>query len=299
MFQKTLGLSNNPFDPDDFPAMPNLSGEPLRVDEEPKLLDLFCWDVGDLLQSKLSIDRFLFGLLPAGAQSPPKPGIIVIAGGKGTGKTTLGSYIKHRLLQSAAPVGGWKDFRADFPSVDDPTRPTAFVDRMKVLRDKLSGSLGAMRENVFVFFDDFPPNSFGAVTNLYQDFKSHNQVYVVTTTDIGLKQNELNWSVAARVKLILTRNINASELQAYMMERVSRYRDPIRGEFDKLTKTFPWAMSAAQRLVGANPNADQPLRLLNRWLSEEVALTHTDRAADPAIDVATLPEKALAKLLIP
>jgi hypothetical protein len=299
MFQKTLGLSNNPFDPDDFPARPNLGGDPLRVDEEPKLLDLFCWELGGLQQSKLSIDHFLFGPSPSASNVIPKPGIIVISGGKGTGKTTLGSYVRHRVSSSATPTAVWRDFWTEFPPDEDPTRPTAFVDGIKALREKLSGSLGSQRENVFAFFDNVPVNSFGAVSNLYRDFKFHNQIYVVTTTDAGLKQDELNWSIAARVKLIPTRNINALELQAYMAARVKLYRDPRRDEFDSLTKIFPWAMSAAQRLVGSDPNADQPLRLLNRWLSEEIALAHTDRAADPAIDVGTLSEVALAKLLIP
>jgi hypothetical protein len=144
-----------------------------------------------------------------------------------------------------------------------------------------------------------PPAGFDAVLNLYQDFKDHNQIYVVTTTDVALAQKELNWTVAARVKVLQTRNVNVAELQAYIAERVALYRDPKRAEFDNLSKNFPWAMSAAARLVGATPDADQPLRLLNRWLSEEVTDIHTKRSADPAVDLPNLPQAALAALMIP
>ena len=245
-------------------------------------------------------NRQLFKPTPPGVPPVPKEGILVIAGGKGTGKTSLASFVKRRVLQkSSIPTVNWKDFETGFPWVADPTRPTLFVDRMTALRATLTGALSNGRENVFLFLDDVPPAGFDAVLNLYQDFKDHNQIYVVTTTDVALAQKELNWTVAARVKVLQPRNVNVAELQAYIAERVALYRDPNRAEFDNLSKIFPWAMSAAARLVGATPDADQPLRLLNRWLSEEVTDFHTKRSADPAVDLPNLPQAALAALMIP
>ena len=56
MFQRTLALSNNPFDPDNNPGWSNLSGQALRIDHDPTLLPLFSWSLGGLQQSKTAID---------------------------------------------------------------------------------------------------------------------------------------------------------------------------------------------------------------------------------------------------
>lgn len=297
MLQKTLGLCTDPFDPDD---NRNLGGEPLRVDQEPKLMDLFCWKLAGLQQSKTAIDAFLFKLHNPNDKPAPKSGIVVIVGGIGTGKTTLASYVKRRVLEeSATPATAWKVRDVDFPGANDPTRPIAFVEGVTELRNYLNAAVGKPPENIFLFLDNMPSGGFGAISNLYHEFSRHTQVYVVTTTDRALKQEELNWSVAARVKLISTLNVNAAELQAYMAERVNIYRDPKRAEFDNLSKMFPWAATAVQRLVGVNPDSDQPLRLLNRWLTEDVVQFHAKHTNDPTCDMGTLSQVELMTFMIP
>jgi Cdc6-like AAA superfamily ATPase len=300
MFSKTLGLSDNPFDPD-FPNGPrNLAGNPLRVDQHEALEPLFCWKLGGLEAKRSQIDGLLFGpRQPIAKPASVRQGIIVIRGGRGTGKTTLASYIKRRVLKDAVqPAGNWKIHEASFPAAENPANMQVFSTKLSEVRKNIETMVGQTQESIFLLLDDLPANNLSGVINLFQDFNVHSQIYVVTTTDPTLLQSELDCSYAAKITIIETSNVNAVELHDYMADRVKLYRDPKRVEFDNVSPLFPWALSALQRLL-SNQAPNQPLRMLNKQLSRDVEAQHeTLLQQNPHIDITTLPQTDLPRYLI-
>jgi hypothetical protein len=295
MFQRTLALSDNPFDP----GSRNLAGNPLRIDQDSALMQLFCWKLAGLQAKQSQIEGLLFGPQRPGATAA-KQGIIVIRGGKGTGKTTLASYVRHRILTEAVqPNGGWKCHETNFRAAEDPMRASAFSSMLDEVRKQIEAMAGQSGANVFLFLDDVPANRLISLINLFQDFNAHFQVYVVTTTDPNLDQAELDCSYAAKITIVETGNVNASDLLAYMTDRVKLFRSPPRIEFDNLSPIFPWVATAPQRLLG-NQAPEQPLRLLNRKLSREVEQHHlTLLQKDGNVDVGTAVQTDLPQYMIP
>jgi hypothetical protein len=301
MFSKTLGLSNNPFDPDLANGPQNLAGNPLRVDLHEALQPLFCWKLGGLEAKRAQIEGLLFGpRQPATKPTVVKQGIIVIRGGRGTGKTTLASYIKHRVLKDAVqPAGNWKFHEASFPAAENPANMQVFSTKLSEVRKNIETMVGQAQESIFLFLDDLPTNNLSGVINLFQDFNMHSQMYVVTTTDPTLLQAELDCSYAAKITIVETANVDAVDLQAYMADRVNLYRHPKRIEFDNVSPLFPWASSAPQRLLG-NQAPNQPLRMLNKKLGREVEAQHEMLLQQDAnIDIAAVPQTDLPRYLIP
>jgi hypothetical protein len=302
MFQKTLALSTNPFDPEIANGPQNLAGNPLRIDQhdDDAVQKLFCWKLAGLEENRARIERVLFGPKQLGTQpAAVKQGIIVIRGGRGTGKTTLASFINRRVLkESTQPSGGWKPIETNFPATDDPTSIQDFSSRLNEVRERIKQKVGQPPDNVFLFLDDVPPGGLIGVITLFQDFKMHSQVYVVTTTDQKLSQNELDCSYAAKITIVETNNVNAVDLHSYMADRVGLYRMPKRTDFDKISPIFPWAQTAPDRLLG-NQTSDQPLRLLNRKLSRQVEDHHEELLQlNPKVDIGAVAEADLKQYLI-
>lgn len=298
MFQKTLGLSDDPFNPTNFPPAENLAVAPLRVDEQPKLEALLCWDIGGFGEHKAEIERIIYGPLGQTSGAAQRSGIIAIVGGKGTGKSTLARYIKRRVTEAAAAGAAWREYVERLPDSRDLTQQS-FASRFTALRSKLDGELAKTGERVLLVLDDLPERSFASVTELYMDLERHRRIFVVTTTDSSLTQKELDWSGGARVRVIETRNVNIDEAKAYVVARTKLYRDPARPEFERVSPTFPWAPSALKRHLGDAPGATQPVRVLNCNLSRDVNSYHANREHDQAVDMQTADEARLGQLMIP
>jgi hypothetical protein len=294
MYQRTLALRTNPFNP----AVPaagiaNLAGDPLRLDRHPELGDLICWEMGGLPAYQAWVDEM--------AEMALRERIVVIRGGRGTGKTTFASYVKRKLSSAPAPKGKWSSWDLELPRSEGPVDIEELSARFEALKTAVVTKLGAGPGSVLLFIDNLPNGGtdlFTELTNLYESLKCYFRAMVVTTEDQALSRDQLDW-YAPEIKLFEIENSTPSDLHKYVRRRVSWSRDPNRAELEAASELFPFAPEAVQRVMGGENVPRQTLRVMTHRLAREIEEHDSRLRADGgAIDVGLLSPDELAPLLI-
>lgn len=292
MFQRTLALRTNPFNPQ-LPGLNNLAGEPLRVDEHAELCDLLCWQMGKLPEHQERIK----GL----TANPMNQGIVVVRGGRGTGKTTLASYVKQQFLKAPAPQGQWAPFDEIFPLQEGPPNLADVETRLEALREAVVARCGDGPASVLLFLDNLPSGGtelFQHVVNLYQSLNRYFRLALVTTEDENLTNANLEWYAPTITPLDL-QSSTRDDLHQYVRQRVSCFRDPNRAEIDATSELFPFAPEAVERMMGGTQVTQKPLRIMNHRFAKAIASRHDELVrSGEHDDVATLSPAQLAAVLI-
>jgi hypothetical protein len=305
MYQKTLGLGDNPFNPQ-FPSLKliDLAGSPLPLDRHYDALEpLFDRQIANIGESDDVICDLLFGVKPSEASQGnivKRQIIFIFRGGRGTGKTTLSFYVKKLVEANVSPLQDkWHTKTQSFSANEDPPDIGAFRNKIDALHNEIIKDSGNDERSLFILLDNVPPRGFPRIVDLYEGCIQHFRVFVVTTTDKDLKQEHLD-SFQPLIRLIDTHNLDIKDVSTYVQDRVTHFRYPKRQEITQTSKLFPFATTAPQRLLGGPEGPSQPLRVLNRVLSREVEAHHTRLLRErPSIDVGTIPMTDLSKLLIP
>jgi hypothetical protein len=294
MYEKTLALKTDPFDPKlPDPAPKDLVGNPLLLDCYPELEKLFCWELGDLLDFDTGAGEMLFGITPAKPSVVANEGILIIRGGRATGKTTFASHLKRRILDAQGPEG--KPLQL-FTFEKSASNSGDFQQQMSAFESEIKGKLGPSRVNLFVYIENVPPLGFESVNALFEALNGHFRVYLLTTTDNDLTQYQLDWYYGAKIKLMETRNMSLKDVERYISHRVKQFRSFDRKEIEQASDVFPFGPTAPSRILGQK---DEPIRVVNRWLSRAIVSHHKRLLeTEPDLDVAVAPASKLASLLI-
>jgi hypothetical protein len=295
MYEKTLALKTNPFDPElpDPKGPRDLAGKPLLLDAHPELEDLFCWDLRDLRHCDDDAAEVLFGMAPAKPAVVVNEAILVIRGSRASGKTTLASHFKRRILATfRSDSGAWVLFQPKEGTSD----AVGFRDQIKLLETEIKEKVGANPANLFVFLENVPELGFDRVTQLFARLEGHFRVFLMTTTDPNLTQDELD-TYEPKIALFETCKMNLADMEAYIRHRIKLFRSPVRQEIEQTSNLFPFGPTAPSRILGQK---DVPIRMVNRRLSREIVNHHKQLLAnEPELDVARVPASKLPSLLIP
>jgi hypothetical protein len=274
--QRTLGLQQNPFDPD-WPGLGRLAGKPLSVDVDPKLLDLVCWDLGGLKSKEADLCWALFDE-PAGKDVAVKRDVILIVlGAQGSGRSTLASLVCRRVLDSSKAGGGdWTQFKGSFPTYPatmDPAVVKQECDRIKQDVTRKFSEHGPGRALVLV--DNLPKCQFDAILDLFHGLPGVSRVFIVTTDDESLKERDLD-AAGPRIELAERPKLTPEDVRAFIAHRVPKYRcDGLASIADDPDLSlFPFTATAPASAVGGS--GSRPVRGVNSWLVKQLERRHRE-----------------------
>jgi hypothetical protein len=284
--EHTVALSTNPFDPD-IDALPDvppnlaegLGGNALRVDLAPELKDLFCWKMAGLRELDNEVTNLLFGMDKQGNNVVRRPGIIVVEGSRGSGKTSFASHIRRRLIDAGPPGGGeWRQLVKAYPY--DPEALREADCQLAALRRDLRIVAGASG-SLLAMIDDLPKGGFPRLVETFEAFPDHFKVFLVTKEDDPSLGEETKW-VRPRARLLKIPSLTSADVTEYVRHRVELFRRPDLPQFSNTSPLFPFEANYARKSVG---QGTMPLRLINRRYGETL-LNHHRTHDRPNFDVA-------------
>lgn len=297
--KKSLGLSDNPFDP----LMPGLNkriaGDAMPVDQYPNLVErMFCAEVAGVREAEQKLRSALFGRRKDDDGSQVRSAILIVQGVRGSGRTTLANLIRGWLLRRRTENADlWESCDLLF----DCYTPPPATDDVRSKFSELQSALGKMIQNgskqVVVVIDNLPCGYFNNVVSVYKSADRLNRVFVVTTDDLDLIESDLDAYEPVIEPVTLTK-LTAKDVRAFINKRVGDYRcNQVKLPQSEEFNLFPFASTAPDRAVG---NGSKPMRNVQQWLRRQIEERHDLLAGQgDALDVADLAAEALLQRMIP
>ena len=193
-YMRAFSLRDNPFGPrkqingmQNLFAMQNLESQPLRIHEEPKLLELFSEKAGPYDEL---IRGYLRWIEQEGYDGQAKifgtgSSIILIGGHQGTGKTTLAYLLVHYLKECENGSKKWKIFHNDSPG--QRSIPQEQAKSIRELNNKIKEST-QKNDHCCVVLDDIVSDAMLPALEVY-DLLSNACCFsfiFITTSDLEL-----------------------------------------------------------------------------------------------------------------
>jgi hypothetical protein len=257
-FLADFGLLDNPFNPSEFNgidpwALDNLSGSPLRLDEEPLLRQLFIDEAGTFEETLKRFDKALAGKQYTASPIPQlgkKSLFIKITGKKGTGKTTLANEMVRKLQLCAPNKTDVGVFRAEGQYIS--------VREFKERIGKLPGEIaGARPELPCVIMDDTPFAQWTLAEDLFNKIQAgykKQMAFIVILSDVeALRRGTLQMAGKFGWDSFTTANLSALQAVSLVCQRVSLFRPPpLRDHLSRLgLEAFPFDPEDIKKCLAA------------------------------------------------
>jgi energy-coupling factor transporter ATP-binding protein EcfA2 len=299
--EKTLNLTDNPFDPD-LPIIGRVSGDPLRPDlyekytDEPRkalrelLSKLLCMDIAGMAAAEAALPRALFRDKDPASASVQRNAILLIVGPRGSGRSTLANRVAALILQkrkSAEAIEEWERFDLVFDRhLPPPDLKGAFDSK----RAEITGKYANRSGRVVLVIDNLPKSSFDYVLSAFDAFPQLSRVFIVTTTDTELLQDrELDASGIHIEPVELTR-LTAEEVRAFIKDRVPKFHaddfPALQNQSD--LSLFPFAESFALAMA----EKPKPLQMVRTWAYKRIDERHDELSKRPGLIEAAAAEPA-------
>ena len=218
-----LAMTQNPFDPNVSTSRGRIRDQALILDEHAALLEHFCWDITDLRHDREKIDNILHGTPhpPEGPRGPvQQEQIFLIRGSRGSGKTSLASYIRLATAYGVPRGSQWSILGHRFTPemVPDEAAIKGQIDR---IQEEVLQQFGVTPGSVFVLLENVPWSRLNQVSSLYEKCALHFRLFVVTTDDTTEDADELeSWSPP--FEPIMRYPLKDEDVLTYVQHRVSR-----------------------------------------------------------------------------
>lgn len=302
-YKRAFALSDNPFGPrKKLPGVLNsavsaeLETNPLRVHEEPSLLNLFAPNAGKF---KEHIDDFLYSIEEEGYDRDAKTlglgsSVVLICGHHGTGKTTLTNVLIHYLKECDSRDNSWKIFEATAVIDGDSHKRLEEIENLKekITQETQEG------DHCCVVIDDIVSDEVGQCLAIYDFLKSKKRfvfLFLVTSDPelIDRKWGNSKHSVTA-YKIF---PLKPSDGAVFVEHRVNRFRG--NGIFHSDFQLFPFdkdeILNALETALVENEDS-VTIRQLNYTLF--IALRDRLKGISSKFDVHDIPKEQISEHLI-
>ena len=280
-----FALRDNPFNPvyefDEDAVYANLVQRPLMVHKAPSLGKLYVEKAGAFEKHVANFSEWL--RRRGYRDNPPRRGqdhhIALIAGDRGTGKTTLASNMI-ALARAIQPPGTseWKVF----DSLEGFEYDTAadFRERIASLEKEIEGQSG-LKDYCCVLVDDVIEGSLNDVLRIYDRFKNKRVLFLfLTTSDLALIRGSTTNS-SRPVFSYPMQALRPNEAVAFVERRIEAFRDPRLDALKDDLRLYPYdeanIRKAVERVETDTPTAaeraDQDpitLRVFNQYLDQHL-----------------------------
>lgn len=232
MFQEIFALSDDPFrvvsefKGVDANLLSNLQKRPLLIHRDARLTDLFCDKAGPF---GTHIKNFSTHLMLSGySATAPSVGhthyIAIIAGGRGTGKTTLASYLIHELETIAEKAGAGWNLHSDV-SMDEADTAEEFKLKLDKLEHEIEHEMGK-GDHCCVLIDDVKESSLPDVLALHGRFELTRFVwFFITTNDLNLINQDFR-NTRYHIHKYAMSGLDPDQAVSFLTSRIVQFRDP-------------------------------------------------------------------------
>jgi predicted AAA+ superfamily ATPase len=198
MYQETLALGDNPFDPKNFEGKPGCSESlgrlPLRVDLCEKVVELYCEELEKFRQLEAEFKEQLRQEgYSAGKKRSNSSFVIIVRGPQGSGKTTLASKFLKILHETGQPGDpDWVSKATEFRdiSLDDQQLSGVEIEQtLEKLKQRITSSSDKL--HVSALIDNVTETAIGEVLKLFRQLSDRRRVFILTAHDLKLLDKNL------------------------------------------------------------------------------------------------------------
>jgi hypothetical protein len=230
--QVAFALRDNPFNPayavPSLPLFANLAVRPLVVHKAAELRAYYVDEAGPFAQHLKDFRKKL--RFRGIRESPPSrrgdSGVVLVAGPRGTGKTSLASTMI-ALLKGIQPAGEppWCTFDSGIEQETDSQDLSQFRQQIELLKATIEkGSVD--NDYCCVLVDNVTADTLSAALSVYDAFQGRRFIHLfLTTNDPRLSGSEPLNSARPIVKYV-TSTLAADQAVIYVEKRIEHFRDP-------------------------------------------------------------------------